>query len=94
MRVDWCVSSWFRIKNTHSLKNVFYDERTFRRQGTRNGAAQVVTAHTKWSTGRTNSKEKKNKNKLLCLLQKERKKENRQPKGGMGGRHAVTTQGF
>ena len=19
MRVDWCVSSWFRIKNTHSL---------------------------------------------------------------------------
>ena len=25
---------------------------------------------------------------------KERKKENRQPKGGMGGRHAATTQGF
>ena len=24
----------------------------------------------------------------------ERKKENRQPKGGMGGRHAATTQGF
>jgi len=23
-----------------------------------------------------------------------RKKENRQPKGGMGGRHAATTQGF
>ena len=20
MRVDWCVSSWFRIKNTHSRK--------------------------------------------------------------------------
>ena len=20
MRVDWCVSSWFRIKNTHSLQ--------------------------------------------------------------------------
>ena len=20
MRVDWCVSSWFRIKNTHSLR--------------------------------------------------------------------------
>jgi len=19
MRVDWCVSSWFRIKNTHTL---------------------------------------------------------------------------
>ena len=27
-------------------------------------------------------------------LAKERKKENRQPKGGMGGRHAATTQGF
>jgi len=26
--------------------------------------------------------------------QKERKKENRQPKGGMGERHAATTQGF
>ena len=25
---------------------------------------------------------------------KERKKENTQPKGGMGGRHAATTQGF
>ena len=25
---------------------------------------------------------------------KERKKENIQPKGGMGGRHAATTQGF
>ena len=25
---------------------------------------------------------------------KERKKENRQPKGGMGGRHTATTQGF
>ena len=25
---------------------------------------------------------------------KERKKENRQPKGGMGGRRAATTQGF
>ena len=22
MRVDWCVSSWFRIKNTHSLTEV------------------------------------------------------------------------
>jgi len=22
MRVDWCVSSWFRIKNTHSVKRV------------------------------------------------------------------------
>ena len=22
MRVDWCVSSWFRIKNTHSLTHV------------------------------------------------------------------------
>ena len=21
MRVDWCVSSWFRIKKTHSLTN-------------------------------------------------------------------------
>jgi len=21
MRVDWCVSSWFRIKNTHTLKD-------------------------------------------------------------------------
>ena len=27
-------------------------------------------------------------------VSKERKKENRQPKGGMGGRHAATTQGF
>ena len=25
---------------------------------------------------------------------KERKKENRQPKGGMGGRYTATTQGF
>ena len=23
MRVDWCVSSWFRIKNTHSLTQYF-----------------------------------------------------------------------
>ena len=23
MRVDWCVSSWFRIKNTHSHKTVW-----------------------------------------------------------------------
>ena len=23
MRVDWCVSSWFRIKNTHSLTHYF-----------------------------------------------------------------------
>ena len=23
MRVDWCVSSWFRIKNTHSHTQVF-----------------------------------------------------------------------
>ena len=23
MRVDWCVSSWFRIKNTHSLTHTF-----------------------------------------------------------------------
>jgi len=22
MRVDWCVSSWFRIKNTHSLTHL------------------------------------------------------------------------
>ena len=38
-----------------------------------------------------------------CILQpschpavflKERKKENRQPKGGMGGRYTATTQGF
>ena len=34
---------------------------------------------------------------LLCLVlrrRKERKKENTQPKGGMGERHAATTQGF
>ena len=30
----------------------------------------------------------------LLREKKERKKENRQPKGGMGGRHAATTQGF
>ena len=24
MRVDWCVSSWFRIKNTHSLTHAPY----------------------------------------------------------------------
>ena len=24
MRVDWCVSSWFRIKNTHSLTHAVY----------------------------------------------------------------------
>ena len=30
---------------------------------------------------------------LVCAG-KERKKENRQPKGGMGGRYAATTQGF
>ena len=23
MRVDWCVSSWFRIKNTHSLTHPY-----------------------------------------------------------------------
>jgi len=28
------------------------------------------------------------------FLGAKRKKENRQPKGGMGGRHAATTQGF
>jgi len=32
--------------------------------------------------------------KLSPQQMKERKKENRQPKGGMGGRHAATTQGF
>ena len=33
---------------------------------------------------------------IICrqVISKERKKENRQPKGGMGGRHAATTQGF
>ena len=31
---------------------------------------------------------------VVLGVQKERKKENRQPKGGMGGRHAATTQGF
>ena len=31
---------------------------------------------------------------VQILAKKERKKENRQPKGGMGGRHAATTQGF
>ena len=31
---------------------------------------------------------------LESQVKKERKKENRQPKGGMGGRHAATTQGF
>ena len=30
---------------------------------------------------------------VFVLFSKE-KKENRQPKGGMGGRHAATTQGF
>ena len=30
----------------------------------------------------------------LSCQRAERKKENRQPKGGMGGRHAATTQGF
>ena len=25
MRVDWCVSSWFRIKNTHShVRQVYF----------------------------------------------------------------------
>ena len=31
---------------------------------------------------------------VLLTNLKERKKENIQPKGGMGGRHAATTQGF
>ena len=31
---------------------------------------------------------------VLGPLGKERKKENTQPKGGMGERHAATTQGF
>ena len=31
---------------------------------------------------------------VCCEMAKERKKEPRQPKGGMGGRHAATTQGF
>ena len=26
MRVDWCVSSWFRIKNTHSLTHTCESE--------------------------------------------------------------------
>ena len=30
----------------------------------------------------------------LLLLPRKRKKENRQPKGGMGGRYTATTQGF
>ena len=30
----------------------------------------------------------------LCRGNKERKKENGEAKGGMGGRHAATTQGF
>ena len=29
-----------------------------------------------------------------CCLARKRKKENRQPKGGMGGRYTATTQGF
>ena len=31
---------------------------------------------------------------IVFLAQCKRKKENREPKGGMGGRHAATTQGF
>ena len=31
---------------------------------------------------------------FLSVLVCARKKENRQPKGGMGGRHVATTQGF
>jgi len=31
---------------------------------------------------------------VRALVVPERKKENGQPKGGMGGRHAATTQGF
>ena len=27
MRVDWCVSSWFRIKNTHSLTHKTHSQR-------------------------------------------------------------------
>ena len=29
MRVDWCVSSWFRIKNTHSLTTHSREETLF-----------------------------------------------------------------
>jgi len=35
-----------------------------------------------------------NQEKSRLSQKKERKKENTQPKGGMGGRHAATTQGF
>ena len=28
MRIDWCVSSWFRIKNTHSLTFCFVASKT------------------------------------------------------------------
>ena len=53
--------------------------------------------------GRASGKPKKNTHLYFLFLRgsdwsasgrPERKKENGQPKGGMGGRHAATTQGF
>ena len=44
------------------------------------------------STGRESTYWEKRERSLSLNVPK--KKENRQPKGGMGGRHAATTQGF
>ena len=51
MRVDWCVSSWFRIKNTHSLTptegwlftKAALERMAFKRHFARVGAAERCT---------------------------------------------------
>ena len=44
MRVDWCVSSWFRIKNTHSLTPVREGETIEGSRTMRNRPYQVLIA--------------------------------------------------
>ena len=54
-----------------------------------------VSERTFWHTGMKIKKEKDSSPENKEKYQRgKRKKENRQPKGGMGGRHAATTQGF
>ena len=62
MRVDWCVSSWFRIKNTHShtrgqcammIESVAQPRQRPRRANPeRSATADAAPLHTSLFTGR------------------------------------------
>ena len=54
MRVDWCVSSWFRIKNTHSLTHLYLNGRCWHWGSLR---GYIVTADGGITTGVSSSSE-------------------------------------